>query len=36
MGHQYNLAAKVSGRECSCVNNDDFTVLVVGVVDIVE
>ena len=26
--HQCNLAAKESGLECSCVNNDDFTVLV--------
>ena len=23
-----NLAAKESGLECACVNNDDFTVLV--------
>ena len=25
-----NLAVKESGLECSCVNNDDFTVLVSG------
>ena len=25
-----NLAAKESGLECTCVNNDDFTVLVSG------
>ena len=31
-----NLAAKESGLECTCVNNDDFTVLVSGVVDIIE
>ena len=28
MWHQCNLAAKESGLECACVNNDDFTVLV--------
>ena len=28
--HQCNLAAKESGLECTCVNNDDFTVLVSG------
>ena len=28
--HQFNLAAKESGLECTCVNNDDFTVLVRG------
>ena len=27
-----NLAGKESGLECACVNNDDFTVLVSGVV----
>ena len=26
--HQYNLAAKESGLEHTCVNNDDFTVLI--------
>ena len=25
--HWCNLAAKESGLECACVNNDDFTVL---------
>ena len=30
MWHQYNLAAKESGLECACMNNDDFTVLVSG------
>ena len=30
MQHQCNLAAKESGLECTCVNNDDFTVLVSG------
>ena len=30
MQHWYNLAVKESGLECSCVNNDDFTVLVSG------
>ena len=34
--YQCNLAAKESGLECTCVNNDDFTVLVMGVVDTVE
>ena len=29
-GHWYNLAAKESGLECACVNNDNFTVLVSG------
>ena len=28
MRHQCNLAAKESGLECACMNNDDFTVLV--------
>ena len=28
--HQCNLAAKESGLECSCVNNDKVTVLVSG------
>ena len=28
--HWCNLAAKHSGLECACVNNDDFTVLVSG------
>ena len=28
--HRCNLAAKESGLECACVNNDDFTVLVSG------
>ena len=28
--HWCNLAAKESGLECACVNNDDFTVLVSG------
>ena len=28
MQHRCNLAAKESGLECTCVNNDDFTVLV--------
>ena len=36
MGHQCNLAAKESGLECTCVNNDSFTVESVGVVDTVE
>ena len=31
--HQCNLAAKECGLECTCVNNDDFTVLVRGVID---
>ena len=30
------LAAKESGLECACVNNDDFIVLVSGAVDTVE
>ena len=30
MQHWYNLAAKESGLECSCVNNDNFTGLVSG------
>ena len=30
------LAAKESGLECACVNNDDFAVLVSGGVDAVE
>ena len=30
MRHQCNLVAKESGLECTCVNNDDFTVLVSG------
>ena len=30
MQQQCNLAAKESGLECACVNNDDFTVLVSG------
>ena len=30
MWHRCNLAAKESGLECACVNNDDFTVLVNG------
>ena len=30
MQHRCNLAAKASGLECACVNNDDFTVLVSG------
>ena len=30
MQHRYNLAAKGSGLECACVNNDNFTVLVSG------
>ena len=30
MRHRCNLAAKESGLECACVNNDDFTVLVRG------
>ena len=28
--HQYNLAAKESELECTCMNSDDFTVLVDG------
>ena len=28
--HQCNLAAKESGLECACMNNDNFTVLVSG------
>ena len=28
--HQCNLAAKESGLEFACVNNDNFTVLVSG------
>ena len=28
--HRCNLAAKESGLECTCLNNDDFTVLVSG------
>ena len=28
--HRYNLAAKESGLECTCMNNDNFTVLVSG------
>ena len=28
--HQCNLAGKESGLECTCINNDDFTVLVTG------
>ena len=28
--HPCNLAAKECGLECTCVNNDDFTVLVSG------
>ena len=28
--HQCNLAAKESGLECACVNNDNFTLLVSG------
>ena len=31
--HPYNLAAKESGLECACVNNDDFSV---GMVDAIE
>ena len=27
---RYNLAAKESGLECTCMNNDDFTVLISG------
>ena len=34
--HQGSLAAKESGLECACVNNDDFTVLVIGEVDAVD
>ena len=30
VGHRCNLAAKESGLECTCVNNDEFTVLVSG------
>ena len=30
MQHQCNLAAKESGLECTCMNNDDSTVLVSG------
>ena len=30
--HQCNLAAKESGLECACMNNDDFTVPVSGAV----
>ena len=30
MLHWYNLAAKETGLECTCVNNDNFTVLVSG------
>ena len=30
MQHQCNLAAMENGLECTCVNNDDFTVLVSG------
>ena len=30
MWHRRNLGAKESGLECTCVNNDDFTVLVSG------
>ena len=30
------MAAKETGLECTCVNNDDFTVLVSGVVDAIE
>ena len=29
-GHLCNLADKESGLQCTCVNNDDFTVLVGG------
>ena len=29
--HQCNLEAKENGLECTCLNNDDFTVLVGGV-----
>ena len=28
--HRCNLAAKKDGPECTCVNNDEFTVLVSG------
>ena len=28
-GHQYSLAAKESGLECTCMNNDDFTALII-------
>ena len=30
MRHQFYPEAKVSGLVCTCVNNDDFTVLVSG------
>ena len=30
------MAAKETGLECTCVNNDDFTVLVSGAVDAIE
>ena len=30
MQHGHNLAAKDSGLECACMNNDNFTVLVSG------
>ena len=36
MWHRCNLAAKESGLECTCVSNDNFTVLVSGVVDTTE
>ena len=35
MQHQCNLAAE-RGLECTCVNNDDFTVLSAGAADTVE
>ena len=28
--HQCHLAAKESGLECACMNNDDFSILVSG------
>ena len=36
MQHPCNLAAKESRLECACVNNADFTVLVMGAVDTTE
>ena len=32
----YNLAANERGLECTCVNNDDFSVPVSGAVDTAE
>ena len=36
MWYRCNLAAKENGLECTCMNNDNFTVQVSGAVDAIE